>query len=203
VTGAAPPTTVREPRVLRVAEPTCQRVEGDRFDDLFRRLYPDLYGLVRSLLGDAAETEDVVQEAFLKLVDAPVLARPDAEAAAWLRRVAINLGLNRLRGERRARERLERTGRLEMATGALGADDPGSAVLRREAQAEVRRALARLPGRQSACLLLRYSGYSYAEIATTVGIAAGSVGVLLARAERAFREAYEQREGGEPSDELP
>ncbi len=188
----------------RVAEPTGHRAgDGERFDDLFRRLYPDVYGLVRALLGDAAETEDVVQEAFLRLVDAPVLTRPAAEAGAWLRRVAINLGLNRLRGQRRARERLERAGRLEISAGALGADDPAGVVLRREAQADVRRALARLPERQSTCLLLRYSGYSYAEIAATVGIAAGSVGVLLARAERAFREAYEQCEGGEPRDELP
>lgn len=63
-------------------------------------------------------------------------------------------------------------------------------VLRREEQAEVRQALARLPERQRNCLLLLHSGYRYAEIAATVGIAVGSVGVLLTRAERAFRAAY-------------
>jgi DNA-directed RNA polymerase specialized sigma24 family protein len=37
---------------------------------------------------------------------------------------------------------------------------------------------------------MRHAGYSYLEIAATLGIAVGSVGVLLARAERTFRETY-------------
>jgi DNA-directed RNA polymerase specialized sigma24 family protein len=59
-----------------------------------------------------------------------------------------------------------------------------------------------LPERQRNCLLLRHSGYSYAEIAATVGIAAGSVGVLLARGERAFREIYEENERASAGAEL-
>ena len=38
-----------------------------------------------------------------------------------------------------------------------------------------------------AALLLRHAGHSYLEIAATLGVAVGSVGVILARAERAFR----------------
>jgi RNA polymerase sigma-70 factor (ECF subfamily) len=41
-------------------------------------------------------------------------------------------------------------------------------------------------------LLLRHAGYSYAEIAATLEVAVGSVGVLLARAEHAFRASYER-----------
>ena len=74
-------------------------------------------------------------------------------------------------------------------------DSPAGAAERHEAQAAVRQALAQLPERQRDCLVLRHSGYAYAEIAATLGIAVGSVSVLLARAERAFRAAYE----GEPS----
>lgn len=161
-----------------------------RFDTLFQRLYTPLYGLTYRLLGDRLETEDVLQEAFLKLADAPVLDRPDEEVSAWLRRVCLNLGANRLRDGRRARARLERVGRLDLVDQQEGAAAPGRALLRAEDQAEVRRALAALPGRQRDSLLLRYSGYSYQEIAATLGIAVGSVGVILARAERAFRLAY-------------
>jgi RNA polymerase sigma factor (sigma-70 family) len=60
-------------------------------------------------------------------------------------------------------------------------------------RAAVRRALAEVPERQRECLLLRHSGYSYAEIAETLGIAIGSVGVLLARAEHAFRTTYRRQ----------
>jgi RNA polymerase sigma-70 factor (ECF subfamily) len=42
-------------------------------------------------------------------------------------------------------------------------------------------------------LLLRHAGYSYAEIAASVGIAVGSVGVLLARAEQTFAATYRRQ----------
>lgn len=190
--------------MLGRAEQGRRRVEpADRFDDIFRRFYAELYGLACFVIGGRLETEDVVQEAFLKLVDAPVLARPDEEVCAWLRRVCLNLSFNRIRDGKRARERLERAGRLDLAGADITHDEPSGALLRREAQDEVRRALAQLPERQRDCLLLRHSGYSYAEIAATVGIAAGSVGVLLARGERAFREIYEENERAAAGAALP
>lgn len=170
---------------------------GVRFERLFRELHPGLFGLTYRLVGDAGDTEDVVQEAFARLSRDPVLARPDDEVRAWLRRVALNLGANHLRGRRRARARLERVGRLEAVDGRASRADhrdggPLDAVLRAEQRAAVRAALLQLPERQRDCLLLRHSGYSYAEIAATVGIAVGSVGVLLARAERRFRDHYQE-----------
>jgi RNA polymerase sigma factor (sigma-70 family) len=145
------------------------------------------------------ETEDTLQETFLKLADAAALqARPEEEVGAWLRRVGLNLAFNRVRSARRARERLQRVGQLEHSARDSLNGDAGSAsgqVERDEERAAVRRALADVPERQRECLLLRHSGYSYAEIAATLGIAVGSVGVLLARAENAFRLNYRRLEG--------
>ena len=174
----------------------AERLSGParKFDDLFLRLYPRLHDLCHRVVGDGFEAEDVVQEAFLRLAGAPVLDRPEEEVAAWLRRVCLNLSYNRLRWERRARARLERAGRLEAGDGADPGDGPLGSVLRLEEQAAVRRALWALPERQRSCLLLRHSGYSYAEIAETCQLAVGSVGVLLARAERAFRDAYQPQD---------
>lgn len=197
------PFTGWERVVLRVAEAVPPRTDQpDRFDGLFLRFHAEVYGLACTVLGDRTEAEDAVQEVFVKLVDAPVMQRPEAEVGAWLRRVCLNLAFNQLRSRRRARERLERTGRLELANPLPEHGDPAGAALRAEAQADVRRALARLPERQRDCLLLRHSGYAYAEIAATLGIATGSVGVILARAERAFREAYEEGDGERPDDHL-
>ena len=171
-----------------------------RFDALFARLYPELFGLIFRVLGERMETEDVLQEAFFKLADdANLQRRPDTEVAAWLRRVGLNLAFNQLRSARRARARLEHVGRLEQADADAGAGDtdpasPTSVVVRQEQRAAVRRALAEVPERQRECLLLRHSGYSYAEIAATLEIAVGSVGVLLARAEHAFRVHYRRLE---------
>jgi RNA polymerase sigma-70 factor (ECF subfamily) len=173
--------------------------QARRFDDLFRRLCPRLYDLCHRLLGDRFEAEDVVQEAFLKLVDAAVLERPDGEVEAWLRRVCVNLAYNRHRGRRRGFERLQRAGRLapdgEAGEGEGG--DPLGSLLRLEERALVRRALWTLPERQRTCLLLRHAGYSYAEIAATCELAVGSVGVLLARAERTFRDSYRRQQGAD------
>ena len=180
----------------------------EHFDELFRRFYPRLVPVAERLLGDRAEGEDVVQEAFLRLAragddaDGALLDRPDEVVWAWLRRVVLNLGVNRLRDRRRADERLARAGRLDTLLdperGPGDADNPPQAVLRAEARDEVRAALAILPERQRATLLLRHSGHSYAEIAATLGIAIGSVGVYLARGERAFRMAFDSAHASAP-----
>ena len=161
------------------------------FEETFRARYREVYGIAWRILGDRAEAEDAAQEAFAKLARSPLLQRPDDEVAAWLRRVTINDCFNRTRGRRRARTHADRAGRLE-PVGGVDSTGPLVAVLRSEEQAEVRAALADLPERQRTALLLRHSGYRYREIAQTLGIAVGSVGVLLARAERAFRTAYEE-----------
>jgi RNA polymerase sigma-70 factor (ECF subfamily) len=201
--------------VLSVAVPatTMASRPAERFDDLFRRFYPRFVPFAERLLGDRAEGEDVVQEAFLRLARAghddggPLLDRPDEVVGAWLRRVVLNLGVNRLRDRRRADDRLVRASQLNAALdperGPSTDENPPQAVLRAELREEVRTALATLPERQRFCLLLRHAGHSYAEIAEALGIAIGSVGVYLARGERAFRVAYHaehsEAEQGAPS----
>jgi RNA polymerase sigma-70 factor (ECF subfamily) len=178
----------------------------ERFTEVFRDRYRELHGLAYRLLGDHGEAEDVAQETFLRLDGQAVLDRPDDEVAAWLRRVCLNTAYNRLRGQRRAVARLDRAGRAARADDeAYAGATPLLDVLRAEQQQAVRRALASLPERQRACLLLRHAGYSYAEIAATLDLAVGSVGVLLARGERAFREAYLDSDDADPGayDALP
>src|SRR4051795_1413796 len=121
-----------------------------RFDGLFAQFYPELFGLLYRVLGDRMETEDTLQETFLKLSDEPVLqARPDSEVGAWLRRVGLNLAFNRVRSARRAQARLERVGRLEPSEDhAADRDGPSGSVFRIEERAAVRRVLAELPERQ-------------------------------------------------------
>lgn len=188
-------------KVVPVADPPrfASTAASDRFEDVFHRFYSDLFGVTYRLLGDRGETEDTLQEAFFRLADSAVLSQPDPAVAAWLRRVCLNLGSNRLRAQRRARERLERVARLDNLDGVESvAASPSSVVLRQEEQAQVRHALADLPERQRNVLILRHSGYSYAEIAATLDIAIGSVGVLLARAERAFRASYQPEASDRP-----
>lgn len=161
--------------------------ESAAFEALWTRHYTQVYRVVFNLVGSREEAEDLVQETFLTLFDQPPTLGPGAPLIAWLCRVALNRGYNALRGQQRAQQRLERAAETPNAT------DPSEEALRAEERALVRSTIAALPERQGQLLLLRYAGLSYGEIAGVLGIAASSVGTLLARAEKAFLSAY----GGE------
>lgn len=163
-------------------------LHDDRFDEVFRTHYPRLVGLARRVLGDADEAEDAAQEALLLLRTAPVAERTEDDIAAWLNRVVTNGSLNRLRTRRRADVRAQ----VVAVRDATTAVEPGDQVVEADERQRVRAALAVLPERQATALLLRHAGHSYREIATALGVAEGSVGVLLARGERAFRRAHEE-----------
>ncbi|MEO6463272.1 MAG: sigma factor-like helix-turn-helix DNA-binding protein, partial [Candidatus Eisenbacteria bacterium] len=67
---------------------------------------------------------------------------------------------------------------------------PEQAAMGGDARRHVRAALERLSERERGLLLLRAEGYAYREIAGALGLNEASVGVLLARARRAFRAVY-------------
>jgi len=164
-------------------------LDDERFADLFRRHYPRLVGLARRVLGDADEAQDAAQEALLALRKDAVATRSDDDVAAWLSRVVTNVSLNRLRSRRRADVRAQVVAARDVR---VLPDEPDDEVVVADERARVRTALGVLPERQATALLLRHAGHSYREIATALGVAEGSVGVLLARGERAFRRAHEE-----------
>jgi RNA polymerase sigma-70 factor (ECF subfamily) len=73
------------------------------------------------------------------------------------------------------------------------APSPNEAVEASETQRRVRLAIGGLPERDRRLLLLRAEGYSYREIAAALEITEASIGTLLARAKREFRQRYEDR----------
>jgi RNA polymerase sigma-70 factor (ECF subfamily) len=162
----------------------------ERLKSLFHEYYQGLVGLLYRLVGNREESEELAQEAFIRLARHPIIWRPPDEVLAWLRRVSLNLGYNALRSRKRELERLQKNARLSEPL-ADSTDGPEARVLRSEEIVRVRLALAQLPERHQMCLLLRYGGLSYKEIAQVLNVAPGSVGTLLARAEDAFRLRYE------------
>lgn len=163
-----------------------RRGDAASFEQLFLRHYAQVFRVLYHLVGSHEEAEDLVQETFMALYNQPPAAGAGTSLVAWLCRVALNRGYNALRSQRRAQRRAER---LAAEPPAEPPDPPGE-LLRAEDRARVRAAIAELPERQGQILLLRYAGLSYGEIAATLGVALGSVGTLLARAERAFAGTY-------------
>jgi len=157
------------------------------FEELFNAHFRHLYRYLNRLSGDADLAADLAQDAFVRLYRRG--AAPDTPVA-WLITVATNLFRN-ARGQRSRRIRLLTVARGE---GALAdpAPSPAASVETAEATQRVRAALERLPERERRLLLLRAEGYSYADLAAALDLHAASVGTLLARAKRAFRDAFEE-----------
>jgi RNA polymerase sigma-70 factor, ECF subfamily len=174
--------------------------KGDRdaFSTLFLRHHQAVYRFLLKLTGSASEAEDLAQEVFIRLYRHPLDGNREHNVLAWLYRVAVNLVYNSHRAKTREDQRYDRAGRLaETDGGAEESQDPADQVLREERRRQVDRVIGSLPPRQQQCLILRYEGFSYAEIAAALGVAPGSVGTLLARAEAEFARRYKESERGE------
>ena len=162
-----------------------------QFDAAFLEHWSPVYRVLVRLVGDHAEAEDLALETFWRLASRQRALQNDANLGGWLYRVATNLGLNALRArKRRERHELD-AGRWEIETKV---SDPAQAVADEEERARVHAILGAMETRQAQLLMLRYSGLSYAELATALDIAPPSVGTLLARAEREFESRYRQEE---------
>jgi len=161
------------------------RIKPAVFKVLFDRYYPAVCRRLIGLLGSRAAAEDVAQETFIKLYLTP--PRESANLNGWLAKVATNLAYNQLRSENSRRQRESRTGRQWDASVAEG---PEEALVREEEAAFTRRVLENLPERDRACLLLKFSGMSYAGLAEVLGVRESSIGTLLARARARFKTEY-------------
>jgi RNA polymerase sigma-70 factor (ECF subfamily) len=184
---------------MKAAHKTSAMTERDQDGALESALeahWPRVCATLYRLVGDWGEAEELALEVFYRLHQHP--PRDPDRLGGWLRRVATHLGLNVLRA--RARRR-----RYETAAGTLlqeqaAPPDPADEVERSEVRRQVRAVLARMRPRAAQLLVLRYGGLSYAEIAAALDVAPGSVGTLLARAEKEFERRYRALEG---SDETP
>lgn len=161
--------------------------DSSSFETLFLAEYPKVVAIAYRVLGDAQEAEDVAQDVFCSFYK-----RHSADAAyagPWLYQAAAHAALNVIRGRRRRerRELAHATDRIRVEPGTHDTLDPSQLAEEAEQRQEVRFALGRLPAKSAAVLVLRYTGLSYAEVATALGVSPNGVGTLLRRAEAALR----------------
>jgi RNA polymerase sigma-70 factor (sigma-E family) len=172
------------------------RLEFDGFvADAGERLLRSAY----LITWDLAEAEDLVQECLFKVARKWPRVRTMAHPVAYARTVLVHLALDD--GKRRNRRRAE----LQAdAAGVLAAHDDDAAVRvlgRVEASADLLRALAQLPPRQRAALVLRYfEDLSEAEVASVMRCSVGTVKSTTWRALERLREAVDRP--GDPA-EIP
>jgi len=150
---------------------------------LSRRHVPAMLGLARRILGNAADAEDVVQEAMLRVWTHAPRWEPLAAFRTWLTRIVVNLCLDRKR--KAPWVDLEAAGEI-----ADPAPNAGDEAERNERDRLVDQAIAQLPDRQRTAIVLTYGeGMSNAEVAEVMGTTVSAVETLLVRGKQGLRRA--------------
>jgi RNA polymerase sigma factor (sigma-70 family) len=155
------------------------------FDTVYEQYYPIILKHIAYLTGSIQTAEDLAQEAFIRLYNSPPT---HSNTIAWLSKVSNNLAYNYLRDEKNKRKK-------DPVLSEDEADKVISIEDRVIKNAEIRltkKVLDCLPVRDRMCLLLKFSGYKYNEIAEVIGVESSSVGTILARAQAKFKEKYQK-----------
>jgi len=141
--------------------------------ELFEAHGASLFRFARLMLRTPQDAEDVVQTAFVRLLDHLVRGGGRSNLKAWLFAVTANLCRDQLRARRRWLVLLPEHDRLLTAPPVLESRDPLELFL------AVVRTLA---PRDRLLLALKAQGLSYREMAAAAGVRESSIGRLLARA---------------------
>jgi RNA polymerase sigma factor (sigma-70 family) len=181
---AAKPNTDATDRAL--IERVVRTGDERAFRELYRRHTPRLFALVIRVLASEHDTDDVVQETWLRAIRSAPSFRWEASFPSWLAAIALNCA----RGVRR-RDRRWQTTEVSDDTPARGCWDADDARL------DVERALERVPpGYRAVLTLYELEGQPHDEIAKRLGIATGTSKSQLHHARRYLRSVLEPAPAG-------
>jgi RNA polymerase sigma-70 factor (ECF subfamily) len=174
-----------------------ERVQrGDRaaFDVLVLRYQHKVLKLIMRYVRNAAEAEDVAQEAFIKAYRALPAFRGDSAFYTWLYRIAINTAKNALVSSKRRPVDydldLQNPEQYDLHARLKESETPEGLLLTDEIRETVNAAIASLPEDLRTAIVLReIDGMSYEEIAAAMDCPVGTVRSRIFRA----REAIDKR----------
>jgi RNA polymerase sigma-70 factor (ECF subfamily) len=149
----------------------CLDGRAEAFDVIVERHRRTVYQLCYRFVGNHEDASDLTQEVFLRAYRGLKNFRGQASFSTWLYRIGVNVCLNRVSAKAPRSEPIEERHDL-----AVTSDAPPDIMIREERACRVRSAVARLPRKQRAALVLRvYHEMSHQEIAETLGSSVGAV----------------------------
>lgn len=149
----------------------CLAGRLEAFDLVVARHQRTVYQVCYRFVGRHEDAADLSQEVFLRAYRGLKRFRGDASLATWLYRIGVNVCLNKVSARRLPLSSIDEVPHLVGVS-----SDPASGLIREEQAARVRAAVARLPPRQRATLILRvYRDLSHQEIAAAMGTSVGAV----------------------------
>ena len=173
------PTRVAEPQIdfTTADEPTLVAAfragRAEAFDEIVRRHRKPIYQLCYRFVRNHEDASDLAQDVFVRAFKGLQKFKGDSSLTTWLYRVGANACLNRLASKKPVEAPIEAAEHVD-ATSV----DPLQVVLHHERAAAVREAIAKLPPKQRATVVLRiYQECSHEEIAAALG---GTVGAAKA-----------------------
>ena len=149
----------------------CLDGRRDAFDLIVARHQKSVYQICFRFAGNHADASDLSQETFLRAWRGLRSFRRQAALGTWLHRIAVNASLNRVSSRPPAAENVD-----DLQLSDDRTETPADSVIRGQRAASVRRAIAALPDRQRATVILRvYHELPHHEIAAILGSSVGSV----------------------------
>ena len=166
-----------------------RRGDNRAFDQLVRRHLRVAHGVAMAQLQNPSDVDDVCQDAFIQALRRIDDCRNPDGFRAWLLAIVRNTAHNR-----RSYEQLRTTVPLEKASFAASRDDPLADTGRAELRSRLKEAMEHLTELQRRVLVLYdLEGWQHGEIASELGISAGSSRVHLHVARRAMRKRLSNR----------
>ena len=165
--------------------------DGTSFGVLLEKHRASVIHFVYRLVQEQAVAEELAQEVFLRVYRSRSSYAPTAKFKTWLFRIATHRALNWLRDERHARgqERLD-DGPADLPARQISDRRPSveQEMVREVKREEIRRAVAALPEKQRAAVLMhKYEEMEYTQIAKVLGCSDSAVKSLLFRAYETLR----------------
>jgi len=155
----------------------CRAGTRESFDELYRVHGARMKSVAAHVLGDRAEAEDAVQDAFVNIFRSAATFEGRSRFSTWIYRVVVNACHDRLR-RRRETVALDAPGAADGIFAAARTGDPALRVA-------LEKGIGSLPERQrSAFVLFAVEGFSHREISDILGVSVGGSKTLVFEAKR-------------------